>query len=98
MMKTDQRVPRIAWYRSPVDRETLMVLSQRSDWKGLLQTCGYLGVFLLTGAAAWYTAGQGAWLLLLLMLLLHGTCCAFLLNTFFLYVISFLGSLNPIMF
>jgi fatty acid desaturase len=81
----------------------------------LLQTGGTLGVLLLTGAAAWFTAGQRAWLLLLLILLLHGTCYAFLLNafhelchssvfktkflnTFFLYIISFLGSLNPIMF
>jgi fatty acid desaturase len=115
MINTDQKVPRIAWYRSPVARETLMAFNQRSDWKGLLQTCGYLGVLLLTGTAAWFAAGQGAWLLLLLVLLLHGTCYAFLLNafhelchssvfktkflnTFFLYSVSFLGSLNPIMF
>ena len=114
-MHTAQKAPRIAWYRSPVDRETLMALNQRSDWKGLLQTCGYLGVLLLTGSAAWFAAGQGTWILLLLILLLHGTCYAFLLNafhelchssvfrtkflnTFFLYIVSFLGSLNPIMF
>ena len=43
---------KISWYRSPVDRETLAALNQRSDWKGLLQTGGYLGLLALTAAAA----------------------------------------------
>ena len=48
--------PRIPWYRSPVSREVLTPLNQRSDSKGLLQTLGHLGLLLLTGAAAWYAA------------------------------------------
>jgi fatty acid desaturase len=105
----------IAWYRSPVKREVLDALNQRSDWKGLQQTLGHLGLLLLTGAASWYAAGQQAWLLLIVFLFLHGTFYAFLLNgfhelvhktvfrtkflnTFFLYVFSFIGSLNPFLF
>ena len=44
---------RIAWYKSPISREDLAALNQRSDWKGLAQTLGYLGLLALTGAAAW---------------------------------------------
>jgi hypothetical protein len=49
---------KIAWYRSPVERATLAALNQRSDWKGLLQTFGHLGLLVLSGAAAWYAAGR----------------------------------------
>lgn len=78
----DQKSQKIHWYRSPVDRETLAALNQRSDTKGLLQTLGHLGLLVVTGAAAFYAAGQQAWLLLLLILFLHGTIYAFLLNGF----------------
>jgi fatty acid desaturase len=73
---------KIAWYRSPVDRETLAALNQRSDAKGLLQTVGYLGLLALTGAAAWVAAGRLPWFVLVLILYLHGTFFAFLLNMF----------------
>ncbi|MFN8487824.1 MAG: fatty acid desaturase [Caldilineaceae bacterium] len=114
-MVGDQKQQKIHWYRSPVDRETLAALNQRSDWKGLVQTVGHLGLLVLTGAAAFYAAGQRAWLVLLLILFLHGTMYAFLLNgfhelchstvfkskflnVFFLYVFSFLGEYNPVLF
>jgi fatty acid desaturase len=73
---------KIHWYRSPVDRETLNALNQRSDWKGLRQTLGHLGLLVLTGAAAWYAAGNLPWPVLLLILFVHGTFYAFLLNGF----------------
>ena len=47
---------RIPWYRSPVPRDVLTTLNQRSDWKGLVQTLGHLGLLVLTGAGAWYAA------------------------------------------
>jgi fatty acid desaturase len=114
-MLGDQKMQKIHWYRSPVDRETLNVLNQRSDWKGLLQTLGHLGLLVLTGAAAWFAAERLGWPALLLVLFIHGTFYAFLLNgfhelchstvfkskelnTFFLYLFSFLGWYNPILF
>jgi hypothetical protein len=51
-MVNDKYNQKINWYRSPVDRETLAALNQRSDWLGLLQTLGHLGLLALTGAAA----------------------------------------------
>jgi fatty acid desaturase len=81
-MSDEPRQSRINWYRSPVDRGTLAKLNQRSDWKGFLQTGGYLGLLALTGVAAWYAAGHWPLAVLLLILYLHGTFWAFLLNAF----------------
>lgn len=114
-MVGEQKAQKINWYRSPLDRDTLAALNQRSDWKGLRQTLGHLGLLVLTGAAAWVAAAQSSWPVLLLILLVHGTIFAFLLNgfhelchssvfktkalnTFFLYLFSFLGQYNPILF
>jgi fatty acid desaturase len=73
---------RIPWYRSPVDRQTLDRVNQRSDWLGLLQTLGYLGLLVVTAAVAFYAAAHWAWPVLLLVLYVHGTFYAFLLNGF----------------
>ena len=43
----------IGWYRTPVDRDLMRELNQRSDWQGLAQTLGHLGLIALTGALAW---------------------------------------------
>ncbi len=81
-MPADHNKARINWYRSPVDREVLATLNQRSDWKGLRQTLGHLGLLAVTAAAAWYAAEQRLWFPLILALVLHGTFYAFLLNGF----------------
>ncbi len=114
-MTTLEKKSTVSWYRSPVSRDVLDRLNQRSDVQGFIQTLGHLGLLALTGAASWYAAGRWAFPIVLLLVLLHGTVFAFLLNgfhefchksvfktkwlnTFFLYVFSFLGSLNPVMF
>lgn len=81
-MAIDQSKLKITWYRTPLDRETLNALNQRSDLMGLLQTLGHLGLLLLTGTAAWYAAGNLPLPVLLLILFVHGTFWAFLLNGF----------------
>jgi fatty acid desaturase len=73
---------KINWYRSPVSRTALAELNQRSDWRGLAQAGGHLGLLTLTGAAAWYAAGRLPLIVVLLLLFAHGTCFAFLLNGF----------------
>lgn len=81
-MVTEQAKRRIVWYKTPLSRDALAGLNQRSDWKGLAQTLGHLGLLALTGAGAWYAAEQRAWLVLGIILFLHGTIFAFLSNAF----------------
>lgn len=71
---------KISWYRVPVERKALNALYRRSDWQGMIQVLGHLGLVLLTGAAAWYAAGRFPLPILLLILLLHGTFYVFLYN------------------
>ena len=114
-MSNEQKVQKINWYRTPIDRNTLAELNQRSDVWGLLQTLGHLGLLTLTGAAAFYAASYLSVWALLLILFLHGTFYAFILNGFhelchstvfkskwlntvFLYLFSFLGSYNHVLF
>ena len=73
---------RIAWYKSPISRAELAALNQRSDWKGLLQTLGHLGLLVLTGAAAWYSVGRLPLLAVLALIYIHGMFFAFLVNAF----------------
>ena len=81
-MSIDAQKRKIAWYRSPLDREVLVALNQRSDWKGLLQTGGHLGLLALTATTAWLAAGRLPLAVVLLILFFHGTFFAFLLNAF----------------
>ena len=73
---------KITWYKPQIDREVLRSLNQRSDWKGVLQTLGHLGLLTLTGICAFYAAARFPLPVLLLILFLHGTVYAFLLNGF----------------
>ncbi len=57
-------------------------LSQRSDWKGIFQAGGHLGLLFLTGASVWFAMGRLPLIVVLLLIFFHGTCYAFLLNGF----------------
>ena len=81
-MNNDADQRKINWYRPQIDRETFRSLNQRSDWRGMLQTLGHLGLLTLTGTAAFYAAAHLTLPVLLLILFLHGTVWAFLLNGF----------------
>ncbi len=70
----------IEWYRSPLDKADFRSLHERSDFLGACQTFGYLGILLLTGSAAWYSAGHWPWDLTVILLFLHGTVFAFQIN------------------
>ena len=73
---------RIAWYRSPLSRESLIELNRRSDLLGYVQTVGYLAVLVGTGAVAVWSVGRLTWPLVLLLFFVHGTCSSFLVNGF----------------
>lgn len=73
---------KITWYRSPVTRQQLQALNERSDFKGFLQTGGFLALLTLTGSAALFSVGRFAWPLVVLLFFVHGTCWRFLLHGF----------------
>ena len=73
---------KISWYRSPVKREILAELNQRSDWKGFLYTFGNLGLLALTAGLSWYATIHWPVWMSVLLIFLHGTFFAFLLNAF----------------
>jgi fatty acid desaturase len=68
----------ITWYRSPIDSKILKGLHERSDWLGFLQTCGYLGIVIFTGTAAYVAVGRLPIAVVVLLFLLHGVCCSFM--------------------
>ena len=63
----------INWYRVPLAKEKLRELTQRSDWKGFLQTVPYLLLLVLTGAAAFYAYARFPLWLFFIVLFIHGT-------------------------
>ena len=80
-----QEQAKIAWYRSPIDRDLLSDLMKRSDLKGWRQTLLHLGLFVQTGTVAFWVWSElnsvnYAWMLPLLIALLfiHGTTGPFM--------------------
>lgn len=78
----NRKPPRIKWYRSPVPREELAKLNQRSDFLGFLQAGGYLGLLALTGTAAVMSVGRVPWFISIFIFLFHGMCFSFMINGF----------------
>jgi fatty acid desaturase len=72
----------INWYRVPLPKEKLRELTQRSNWKGFLQTVPYLLLLVLTGAGAFYAYVLLPLWLFFIILFIHGAFYAFLLNGF----------------
>ena len=73
---------RIQWYRSPIAAADLARLNQRSDWRGAVQTLGYLALLTTSGGLAWHAVGRASWLVVLALVFLHGSLYAFLVNGF----------------
>ena len=83
MAKDDKVKRRIKWYRSPIDPADLARLNQRSNWRGLLQTIGFLAVLVCSGGLAWFAIGRALWLVVIALIYLHGALYAFLVNGFY---------------
>ena len=76
---------KITWYRSPIDRETMSRLMQKSDAKGLIHAGLHLALFATTTTLAYIafqnvTNSNWAWSVpvLLLAVFVHGTFTHFL--------------------
>lgn len=104
----------IRWYRPRLDKAVLAELNRKNDFKGALQTVGYLLTIGATGMLFVLLALRHSWLAIP-ALFLHGACCAFLINgfhelvhesvfkkdkvnRFFLYIYSFHGWYNHVGF
>ncbi len=81
-MISTQDKQQINWYRTKLPRGILRDLSRKSDFKGLIQAGGHLGLLCLSGAACWYAYVELHWSVFLLALFVHGTFYSFLLNGF----------------
>ena len=68
---------RLAWYRSPIDRATLLELNRRNDWRPLLHNVGMLAFSAATGALAWWAYGNLAWPWVVAAVFLHCTFYGF---------------------
>lgn len=73
---------KIKWYRSPVDPGELRALNRRSNFRGLVQSLGYLGLLTMTGAGAIFSVGRLSWPYVVLIVFIHGTFSSFLVNGF----------------
>ncbi|MCX5660991.1 MAG: fatty acid desaturase [Planctomycetota bacterium] len=70
----------IEWYRCPIERDLLKTLSQRSDFRGFLQTFGHLGLYSLTAGLALYGFGRWPVGVVIAIVFLHGMIASFLIN------------------
>ena len=71
----------VRWYRPRLPRDVLASLNRRSDLLGFAQTLGFLGTLALTGSLFVLACFHAPWLAIP-ALLVHGACCAFLVNGF----------------
>jgi len=69
---------RIKWYRTPLDKETLNRLTERSDGQGFLHMIPQLLFHLATGAAAYWAWVNGPWWLVVIACYFHAMFYHFL--------------------
>ena len=67
----------IRWYRCPLEREKLRELTEPSDLQGMILAVGHLGLWVVTGLAAYYLFDQQVWWGFLVALFAHGTVASF---------------------
>ena len=79
---TEARTPPVVdWYRTPLPTDVFKRLHQRSDWKALAQTGGFLGVYATTATLAFLSwRHHEPWYLTVLLVFLHGMVASFLTN------------------
>ncbi len=80
MAESPKPVAVIDWYRVPIPSDVFKRLHQRSDWRALVQTGGFLGIAAATGTLTWWAWAHWAWPWTVLCLFLHGTVSHFHIN------------------
>jgi len=62
---------KIAWYRTPLDRNLLKELTQPSDARGIRQAGGFLLIYLCTVFLSYYFFRQRQWIPMTIMVYIH---------------------------
>ena len=79
-MELDKPNIEINWHRTKLPKETLQALNERSDWRGWLQSGGFLLLLIMAGAASVYFWKIQNWWLMGLCLFCYGTVSSFCIN------------------
>lgn len=70
-------VPKIAWYRTPVDRSILRELTQPNDLRGLLHAGSFLLIYLATTGVSLYFFLQQMWIPMIIAAYVHSMFVGF---------------------
>lgn len=70
---TEWKPADIHWIKARISPEDLRRFTQRSDFKGLCQSLGFLLLLAATGGAAYYAYAHSRWVLMAFALYFHGT-------------------------
>jgi fatty acid desaturase len=71
MESEDRDAKDIPWYRIPVPREDLRQFTQKSDFRGWIQACSFLLIFLATTSIAFYFFWMKMWAAMVIACYLH---------------------------
>jgi fatty acid desaturase len=73
---------KIKWYKTPLTKENLKMISARSNVKGLVQTLGFLSLLTVSGLLANWSILNLNLVYSIILLLIHGIYYSFILNGF----------------
>jgi len=76
------RKTRLKWYRCKVTREELAQVNKRSDFRGFVQTLGFLAILATSATAAIYSSLHWPWYVTALLVFVNGHFWQFLVNGF----------------
>jgi fatty acid desaturase len=69
---------RIKWHKSPIEKETLIELTQHSDAAGIKQAGGFLLIYIINTALALYLFKQQLWIPMVAVCYLHSCFLGFM--------------------
>ncbi len=78
LAETRRSTPAVDWYRTPLDRAVLKDLTRRSDLRGLLQSGGFLLMFLSTSVGSWLLFRAHLWVAMVAACYVHGMLFRFM--------------------
>lgn len=80
LTETIRRGKSITWYRSPLTSSQIKELHAKSDFRGAVQTFGYLGLLLALGISACVSANLWPWWVTVTLVFLYGMVVSFGIN------------------